>query len=149
MTRARTAVCCLFVAFIVTVTLADTPEPESTPAEPTLLVDQDEGTGEVVLSWTSTATLYSVVRGTDPNFFGGVSPTILATGLTALEHRDPVLTDDIIYFYSIEDANSPPKIYDVSPSPPLSEQALPGDPSPESLSGDPPGGSADDGGSRN
>ena len=93
---------------------ADTTDPVIIP-EPTLTVDINEGTGEVVLSWTGTASPYGVVRATGPDFVA-TPPSILAARIGSTTHSDPVLFDGMNYFYSIEDANIPPKIYGISVS---------------------------------
>jgi hypothetical protein len=113
--RLKGALIAIATLCTVPLAMADTPEPVSIPDVPTLTVGKNVGTDAVVLLWTSTAMPYAVVRGTDPNFFGGTPPTIITTGLSATTFDDQVLTDGVNCFYSIEDANIPPKIYGVSP----------------------------------
>ena len=93
---------------------SETDIPTFVPPEPTLTVTADTGTGEVVLSWTSTATPYAVVRSTNPDFFGNVSPSIIGSGLPGPSFRDLVLTDGNLYFYSIEDVNTATQVYSMS-----------------------------------
>ena len=92
--------------------LADTEEPTSVPPIPTLLVSKNVGTGEVVLSWSSTTGPYAAVRDTDSNP-NNYTSTIVA-GVGGVTFADPVLTDGVNYFYVIEDENAPTRVYSVS-----------------------------------
>jgi hypothetical protein len=89
-------------------------EPPTPRPEPTLTLAKDTGTGDVVLSWIATTGPYAVVRSTSADFFGLVAPQVLTAGLSGTTFRDPVLTDGIAYYYSIEDANAPPKVHSLS-----------------------------------
>lgn len=100
---------------------AESTEPTSTPATPTLTLDKNAMTGNVVLVWTATTGPYSVVRGTSPSF-EETPPQIISAGLGATTFSDPVLTDGIGYFYSIEDANALTQVFGAS-----ANGGLPGD----------------------
>jgi len=89
---------------------AESTEPGSLPTEPVLTVNKNVGTGDVILSWTSTSTPYSIARDADsnPNDF---TPAVIAAGLTGSSFADPVLNDGNNYFYLLDDGNSPARIY--------------------------------------
>lgn len=93
---------------------AESTEPTSTPAVPTLLVGKDAMTGDVVLTWSGTTSPYSVVRGTEPDFFGETPPQIVSFGFGGTTFSDQVLVDGINYFYSVEDGNTLTQVYSSS-----------------------------------
>jgi hypothetical protein len=93
-----------------TVVLAESPEPTSVPAQPVLTVNKNVGTGEVVLSWSATTNPYSVARDTDSNP-GDFTPIILTSGVAGTSFADPALNDGINYFYLLDDANTPTRVY--------------------------------------
>ncbi len=90
--------------------LAETHEPPTGLARPTLTVTKDTGTGDVVLSWTVTTAPYAPLRDDDP-VFAGFGPSILAAGLSSTTYADPVLNDGQNYFYIIRDGESPPEVF--------------------------------------
>jgi hypothetical protein len=106
----------LFLAMTHSPTRCESQVPLSVPAEPILTVSKDTGAGEVVLSWSTTASPYAAVRGTSPDLLGAVFPSIIASVLAGSPYRDPVLTNGINYFYSIEDDNAATRVYSMSPA---------------------------------
>lgn len=87
-----------------------------------MTLDKNQGTDEVLLSWTTTTAPYSVVRNTEPNFLGTASPQIIASSLGSTSFADPTLTDGVDYFYLIKAADSATEVYGVSDT-----AALPGE----------------------
>jgi hypothetical protein len=95
------------------VALAETTEPTGIPAPPTLMLGKDTGAGDVVLTWTSTTSPYSVVRDGDPNPSDFTS-NIIASGLGTTTFDDPILNDGMDYYYLVKDDVAPTAVYGVN-----------------------------------
>ncbi len=80
------------------------PNPPSSllPPTPTLTVGKSSATGNVVLSWTTTAGSCSVLRSREARFFEGSSVQLVNWGSEQGTYSDGVLNDGNSYFYSIE-----------------------------------------------